>query len=342
LVEREKAGRLYPTEIEWSAILQAASSMWKSGIAKAMNFETETAIVTVALKGWELGVPLMASLEGMPVIKGKPKPTGGFLEFLGARIGGRVEWIKDGRDGTAEVIAHRPGKKPVRGIFTMEDAKRAGLMVKDTYQQYPSDMLCKRALSRATWKQYSDLYFGHVPSVNEVADDDYVDEDAETVATDGGVETAPNGSAEPAAGGKTRRTKTTPATTTTAAPAGGSVAPAAAPVNGQPASPAPAAQPASAAAAAPAASEPAQAPAATGAAPVPAGAPPDMVLHFSKGDYAGKKLSDLTEPDFRKIIPGTRSALANPNLPPDRKQIHVDWLPRFEAWAAFRGILIPA
>lgn len=156
-------GRLYPTEGEWSAILKSAKILWDSGIAVDMGLKTEGAVVTVALKGWELGVGLMSSCEGIDVIKGKPIPNGPFLSFLGSRVGGWIEWVQDGRKGIAECIAHRPGRKPIRGVFTWNNAVRAGLASKDTYQCYPADMLRARAESRAAWMQFSDLYYGFVP-----------------------------------------------------------------------------------------------------------------------------------------------------------------------------------
>jgi len=156
-------GRLYPTEGEWSAILKSAKILWDSGIAADMGLKTEGAIVTVALKGWELGVGLMASCEGIDIIKGRPIPNGPFLSFLGSRVGGWIEWVQDGRKGIAECIAHRPGRKSIRGVFTWNNAVRAGLASKDTYQCYPADMLRARAESRAAWMQFSDLYYGFVP-----------------------------------------------------------------------------------------------------------------------------------------------------------------------------------
>jgi hypothetical protein len=357
----ERAGRLYPTNEEWQSIMTAAKVIWESDVAKSMMIPNQAAIITVAMKGWELGVPLVAALEGINVIKGRPRPNGPFLEFLGARVRGWVEWVKDGRAGEAECIAHRPGKKPVRGIFSLDDAKRAGLMEKDTYKQYPADMLRRRALSRATWMQFSDLYFGFVPPTNEVVDAGFEDDDEDAVVVDNdGMETAPlataaktatDGAAEakpkrgrpPAAAAQgnapaAASTAAAPATTTPAsAPAAPAASPGATPA--PPASPSPPAGPAGAAPASPASAPMddfmGDAPAA------PSGAPEDKVLPFNKGKYLGKKLSELEKADFASLIEGYRNAIGNAAIAEDRRATMREWLGHTEAWAKYRGVEIP-
>jgi len=354
----ERAGRLYPTNEEWNSILTAAKVIWESDIAKNMMIPNQGAIVTVAMKGWELGVPLVAALEGINIIKGRPRPNGPFLEFLGARVGGWVEWVKDGREGTGECIAHRPGKKPVRGIFTMEDAKRAGLTEKDTYKQYLADMLRRRALSRATWMQFSDLYFGFVPPANEVVDAGFEDdEDAVVVDNDGAGGDGVSSASPPA---QAANAETKPKRGRPPAAAAAPAAPAASAASAVAQSPAtPPAAPAGATTQAPAASVPPAASAPNGTPPAasqPAHAddlvfdevaagpavPEDKVLPFNKGPYQDKKLSELEKAQFEALITAYRTSVANTSIPEERRVVHREWLARVEAWAKYRGVAVPA
>lgn len=350
-----RGGRLFPSPIELDAIERIATFVVKSGIAQAMELKSTSDISMVILKGWALDIDAMSALEGIKMIKGKPWPTGEFLAALGTRVGGKIEWVQDGRGGTAECIAHRPGHKSVTGTFSIEDAKTAKLMAKDTYQQYPADMLRRRALSRATRLQFIDLYFGFqpVPGDTEWPDDviesDPVDEDLSApgdVAASGETSTATSAPATTAK--RTRAPKATPATPAASAPTAANGTPppvpqasvpppeapapaAAPPVPDQSASPPPPSQQSAPPAAAPS-------PPADGAAV--AGAPPDAPLPFTKGEYAGKKLSDLVEADFKKMIPGYRLSLNNPNTPPERKAANAEWLKSMLAWAAFRGVVV--
>ena len=355
----ERANRLYPTTEEWNSILLAAKVIWDSEIAKNMTIPNQGAIVTVALKGWELGVPLIAALEGINMIKGRPRPNGPFLEFLGARVGGWVEWVKDGRDGTAECIAHRRGKKAVRGIFSIDDAKRAGLMGKETYQQYPADMIRRRALSRATWMQFSDLYFGFVPPSNEVVDAGFEDDDEAVVVVDND---GAGGDASPAGAPPTQAAtaESKPKRGRPPGPAAQAAPPAASAAAQPSAAPAGAPGGATAAAAPPASmTAPESAPPSLGIrflsatppsppvdqAPIDDfmdAAPEDKVLPFVKGPYMDKKLSELEKSQFEALITGYRTSVGNANIAEDRKVAHREWLARVEAWAKYRGIEVPA
>jgi hypothetical protein len=72
--------------------------------------------------------------------------------------------------------------------------------------------------------------------------------------------------------------------------------------------------------------------------PVP---PEDALLPFAKGQFEGKKLSDLDAPMFHALINGYRNAMASEKIAQERKEVHREWLKRAEAWAAYRGVAVP-
>jgi hypothetical protein len=373
----ERAGRLYPTHDEWEAIFETAAQFWRSQIATSVGLKSETETAMVIYAGWELRVGAMAALQGIKVIKGNPSPTGAFLARLGAEHGGHVEWVQDGRENTAEVIAYRPGRKPARGVYTIQEAQHAGLASKDTWKAYPADLLRARALKRAAWMQYADFYFGYVPEADE--SDETIDIDAEV------VEDAPAAAAAaaPAVAKAARKPAGSAAKPATSAPAATAAsvraAEAAATAPAATSAPAPAAQPAEPASppatAAPSTTTPAQAPQPThtifprtepGPAPLeltPPGAtqpqaappaattaepPPDDTLPYGRGEWVGKKLSEIPTTRFTEMIQGYRTSLTKPKRDDDTDEQHAarigknaHWLARIEAWAAYRGVVVP-
>jgi hypothetical protein len=71
-------------------------------------------------------------------------------------------------------------------------------------------------------------------------------------------------------------------------------------------------------------------------------APEDSALPFTKGEFLGKKLSDLKGEDFRKIIHGYQKVIARSD-PTDEAGLkkNTDWRDRVQKWADHRGVQIP-
>jgi hypothetical protein len=303
------SGRRYPDIEEWKHILESAKIVWDSGIAEAMQLKNQQQVVTVALKGWELGLPLMASLEGIRIIRGRPQPASALMESLAvARVpGARVDWIELGENGRATCVAHRAGRKPVTITYTEEDARRAKVDEKDTYKQWPAQLYRAGALRQACWLQYKDVYFGFEPPTPDMAvleDDDGLVNAVETPST---APTGPPPSSNPPA-----------------------------PVATSSAGSAPAATPP------PTVTQRVDTKVDVKASPA---APEDAVLPFKNGDYAGKKLSECNEADYRKLIHGYRTTIARMDpMAPDADAVRKEkegWLHRVEQWAGYRGFKVP-
>lgn len=116
--------------------------------------------VVKIVAGEELGIGPMASMTGVHVIKGKPSMSANLLGVQVKRSGSynfrpveedadhvKIEWFEDGESvGFTE--------------FTMEQAKRAQLLSKDNWKNYPEDMLFARALSRGVRRFCPDVTAG--------------------------------------------------------------------------------------------------------------------------------------------------------------------------------------
>lgn len=136
-----------PPEIERK--LQLADLFLKSGLCPD-GYRTKEAVFVALQFGEELGLAPWQAVRSIYVIKGKPSCDVGVLRGV-AETNGLLEGFRvvERTDTRCIVRARRPGDATEHeGVFTLEDAKRAGLAGKDNWKGYASDMLFARATSR--------------------------------------------------------------------------------------------------------------------------------------------------------------------------------------------------
>lgn len=299
--------RNFPSDTEWRMIMQTASHVWKSGMADSYGIKAESAIVLVMLKGWELGLPLMGSLEHIRVIHGRVSVSAECQQALVlSRVSGaRFRWVADGRNGVAEVIAVRPGHVDVTAKYTMEDAERGGVAGRNpTYRTWPANLLRAGAMRNVCRSQFPDVILG----MTGFDESDVVDEPSEPVpATRVAMAPPPVPAALP-------KREPEPA----ALPEGPRL-----PTMTMPAPP-------------PVEHEPQREPGDDSAQEPP----PDYPLPFEDGRYAGKNLSDLADVrEFRLMLNGFNKAAAEAekNGDHERKTDRLGWADLVVSWAAYRG-----
>lgn len=120
--------------------------------------------------GDSLGMAPLQAMQSVAVVNGVPALYGdGMLALVQASAA--FESIEESiEDGAAVCTVKRRGMKPVQRVFTIDDAKRAGLWGKaGPWQQYPSRMLQMRARSWALRDAFADVLRG-IQSVEEVRD----------------------------------------------------------------------------------------------------------------------------------------------------------------------------
>lgn len=152
------------TQDVWTMIQTIAPVMKDS---RLFGVATEAQAAAVMLKGHELGLSLTASFEFIHVIESKPTlaPRGALALILGSGLCDGIE-IKDETDDKGvptgcSVTMKRKGGMNYTARFTLEDAKRAGL-VKDGsgWTKYPG-LMCKwRAIGFAADVVFPDLLNG--------------------------------------------------------------------------------------------------------------------------------------------------------------------------------------
>lgn len=165
-----------------ATLMWMAEHVIKSGLAPK-DCQTVSAAVIRAQMGMELGLSFMYSIQNIASINGRPSLWGNAIPalvkaspacevFTGHYIG-----TDDGKfpdDFGYEAIAKRHGQPEYRIKFTVGDAKRAGLWGKNTWAQYPKDMLRHKAVARAANAEFPDV-LGGLSVVEDIRDTIEVD-----------------------------------------------------------------------------------------------------------------------------------------------------------------------
>jgi len=160
ITERPQAALV---EADWRVMREQANVLVKSGFMPPYIKTPEQALA-VMLTGHELGLPPMQAIRSVTIIKQVPtvKPET-MLGMCIQRIPGfRFQW-GECTDKTATITVLRPGmESPFPSKFTMDDAKRAGLLEKEgfAWRQYPANMLRWRALGNALHACCGDVLIG--------------------------------------------------------------------------------------------------------------------------------------------------------------------------------------
>ena len=144
--------------------LKFAELMSKSDLVPK-DFKDKPGNILVAIqKGQEVGLSPMAALETIAVINGRASLWGDGL--LGIVQGSAVyEWIDESQcsEKAGICMVKRKGEQPYTATFTLEDAKRAGLLGKaGPWTQYTKRMLQLRARGFALRDKFADVLKGLV------------------------------------------------------------------------------------------------------------------------------------------------------------------------------------
>jgi len=165
-------------------LVRFAGAVVKSGLAPK-GIDTDAAIAVAIQMGLEVGLSPMAALQNIAVINGRPSIWGD-AQLAVCRATGELEafeeWYESGGnkaarnpqnfgdDASAVCRVKRRGYPAVEQVFSVADAKRAGLWGKQgPWTQYPARMLRFRARSFALRDQFSDALKG-LMSAEEVQD----------------------------------------------------------------------------------------------------------------------------------------------------------------------------
>lgn len=141
-------------------IQKAANALQRSGYFADVTSEAQAIVKVMA--GAELGLPPFAAMSGIHIIKGKPVIGANVMATL-VKNDPRYDYRIVRCDNTECVLSwFEHGKKVGESSFTIAEAQKIGLMIKDNWKNYPSDMLFARAISRGS-RRFAPGIFGGSP-----------------------------------------------------------------------------------------------------------------------------------------------------------------------------------
>ena len=164
---------LQPADMD--QLWRAAQAVAKSGLAPK-GIDTPEAVFGAMEMGLELGLPLMASLQNIAVVNGRPSLFGDAALAL-VRSSGQLESYAEEEIGEAgkdshgyKVTVKRRGCDPQSETFTVADAKTAKLWGKNgPWTDYPRRMLKFRARGFVLRDTFGDILKG-LRTTEEVRD----------------------------------------------------------------------------------------------------------------------------------------------------------------------------
>jgi len=134
------------------------------------HIETVPDAVATMIVARELGLAPLTTFPDLMLINGTVGMTSKLMLALVKRAGHKTKVIEM-TDEVASIEAWRryDDEWESEGVFTftMEQAEVANLAAKDTYIQYPADMLMNKAIARMTRFAFPDVLRGYVPDEME-------------------------------------------------------------------------------------------------------------------------------------------------------------------------------
>jgi hypothetical protein len=129
------------------------------------SLDTPEKLFIALQMGAEIGLSPMQSVNNIAVVNNRPSVWGDALSAIIRRsivCKSLSEPKYTGKDETrvCTVKAERTNGDTCSATFGYADAKKAGLLSRDTYRNYPDDMYWRRALGRAAKQLFSDVLCG--------------------------------------------------------------------------------------------------------------------------------------------------------------------------------------
>jgi hypothetical protein len=141
-------------------VLRKAEILLKSGmLPKELN--TKEKIAVLMMKAKELNMPALEAISHLYVVNQKVAiDSSGMLALI--LRSGLAKKIQFGGDSTSAwcEMERKDGVISFKYTFTIEDAKRAGLLSKESWQRYTKELLVARAISGCARKVFPDVVGG--------------------------------------------------------------------------------------------------------------------------------------------------------------------------------------
>jgi hypothetical protein len=165
VITRDLPSRRDITPQVWSMVREMAPVLQQSRLFGVQSVEQA---ISIMLRGYELGLGLTTSFEFLQVIQGKVglKPQGALALIYRSGLLQHIN-IADDAEGCT-VTMQRVGGKPYTVRFTLEQARKAGLVKTDSgWANYPANMCRWRAVGFCADVVFPDVT-GGLPTSEEL------------------------------------------------------------------------------------------------------------------------------------------------------------------------------
>jgi len=147
------------TQDEWSLITIQAAAFAKSDIIPSAYRRKPENVMVAAVTGRDFGWNPLTAMRNMHIIEGKATISAEAMVALARQNGHSISGSVN--DDRAEVKGKRRDTGDTMEIsFSMADAKRAGLLRKGPWTQYPKSMMWARAVSQLCRMLFPDVLLG--------------------------------------------------------------------------------------------------------------------------------------------------------------------------------------
>lgn len=142
-------------------LARLSNAVVRSGLAPSSVNRAEDAMI-ILMSGAELGLTAMQSLRSIHVIKGRPVLSADLMVALVRRSPSCefFDLIELTNDRCVYETKRVEARTSVTFEFSMDDAKRAGLLNNDNWKKYPRNMLRARCASSLARAEYPELLTG--------------------------------------------------------------------------------------------------------------------------------------------------------------------------------------
>ena len=145
---------------EWALLLDQARCFLQSGLLPK-SLQKPEQVVLVMLKGRELGIPPLQALSHINVINGKPAMSAELMLAQILKLHPKTQFKFPERTNEKCTIAvKRAGFDWENFSFTIEDARKAGLLSNPSWNKYPRAMLHARVISEMARSLFPDAIAG--------------------------------------------------------------------------------------------------------------------------------------------------------------------------------------
>ena len=145
---------------------QIGAVLAKSGFFQDSSDEAKAVVKVLA--GRELGIGPIEAMTGINIVKGRVALS---ANLMAAQIKRHPDYdyrVTELTDQKCSIEFFQRGENLGVSTFTVEDAKRAGLIGKDTYRQYPRNLLFARAMSNGAKWYCPDAFAGPTYTPDEL------------------------------------------------------------------------------------------------------------------------------------------------------------------------------